>query len=104
MKLRSLLNNLFLIIVFGAFAVFRLLPVINQQHLVSTAAHRETVQAMPYSENYQSIRGSTDSNTLVIFQDVQGKTHTAQARFCRRAGANAPPYSHHPRISDYPRP
>lgn len=80
MKLRSLLNNLFLIIVFGAFAVFRLLPVINQQHLVSTAAHRETVQAMPYSENYQSIRGSTDSNTIVVFQDAQGKTHTAQTR------------------------
>ena len=80
MKLRSLLNNLFLIIVFGAFAVFRLLPVINQQHLVSTAAHRETVQAMPYSENYQSIRGSTDSNTIVVFQDAQGKTHAAQTR------------------------
>ena len=62
---RSLLNNLFLIIVFGAFAVFRLLPVISQQHLVSTAVHHETVQAMPYSENYQSIRGSTDSNTIV---------------------------------------
>lgn len=77
---RSLLNNLFLIIVFGAFSVFRLLPVINQQHLVSTAVHHETVQAMPYSENYQSIRGSTDSNTMVVFQDAQGKTHTAQAR------------------------
>lgn len=77
---RSLLNNLFLIIVFGVFAVFRLLPVINQQHLVSTAVHHETVQAMPYSENYQSIRGSTDSNTIVVFQDAQGKTHTAQTR------------------------
>ncbi|WP_325321059.1 DUF3592 domain-containing protein [Kingella oralis] len=77
---RSLLNNLFLIIVFGAFAVFRLLPVISQQHLVSTAAHHETVQAMPYSENYQSIRGSTDSETMVVFQDAQGKTHTAQTR------------------------
>lgn len=80
MKLRSLLNNLFLIIVFGVFAVFRLLPVISQQHLVSTAAHHETVQAMPYSENYQSIRGSTDSETIVVFQDAQGKTHTAQTR------------------------
>ena len=68
---RSLLNNLFLIIVFGAFAVFRLLPVISQQHLVSTAVHHETVQAMPYSENYQSIRGSTDSETIVVFQDAQ---------------------------------
>ena len=77
---RSLLNNLFLIIVFGVFAVFRLLPVISQQHLVSTAAHHETVQAMPYSENYQSIRGSTDSETIVVFQDAQGKTHTAQTR------------------------
>lgn len=77
---RALLNNLFLIIVFGVFAVFRLLPVISQQHLVSTAAHHETVQAMPYSENYQSIRGSTDSETIVVFQDAQGKTHTAQTR------------------------
>ena len=77
---RSLLNNLFLIIVFGVFAVFRLLPVISQQHLVSTAVHHETVQAMPYSENYQSIRGSTDSNTIVVFQDAQGKTHAAQTR------------------------
>lgn len=77
---RSLLNNLFLIIVFGAFAVFRLLPIINQHHQVSTAAHHETVQAMPYSENYQSIRGSTDSETMVVFQDAQGKTHTAQTR------------------------
>lgn len=77
---RSLLNNLFLIIVFGAFAIFRLLPVINQHHQVNTAVHHETVQAMPYSENYQSIRGSTDSETMVVFQDAQGKTHTAQTR------------------------
>ena len=35
---------------------------------------------MPYSENYQSIRGSTDSETMVIFQDAQGKTHAAQTR------------------------
>ena len=78
--LRTLFSNLPLIIVFGVFAVFRLLPVISQQHLVSTAAHHETVQAMPYSEEYASIGKSSDSHTLVIFQDAQGKTHTAQAR------------------------
>ena len=53
--LRTLFANLPLIIAFAAFAVFRLLPVISQQHLVSTAVHHETVQVMPYSENYQSI-------------------------------------------------
>ena len=78
--LRTLFANLPLIIAFAAFAVFRLLPIINQHHQVSTAIHHETVQAMPYSENYQSIRGSTDSETMVVFQDAQGKTHTAQTR------------------------
>ena len=78
--LRTLFDNLPLIIAFAAFAVFRLLPIINQHHQVSTAIHRETVQAMPYSEEYASIGKSSDSHTLVIFQDAQGKTHTAQTR------------------------